>query len=82
MTGSENEKFTAYETIIDCMSKAIEVPKIRWEYVKPPIPVRNLDWEAWFDGWEEPIGTGATLKDAIEDLFDKYCNGGTNKYLS
>ena len=44
----------------------------------PPIPVRNLDWQAHFDG-DEPdddgrmqVGHGATEAEAIRDLIDNY----------
>lgn len=40
--------------------------------ISPPIPVRNCDWQAHFDGMEEdgPYGYGATRQDAINDLLD------------
>lgn len=44
--------------------------------VYPPIPVRNMDWQAHFDG-DEPnddgqmkCGHGATEQEAIDDLLD------------
>jgi hypothetical protein len=46
---------------------------IKTEYVYPPIPVRDLDWQACVEGWEpgDPIGVGATEKAAIADLMDQ-----------
>lgn len=47
--------------------------KIRTEYVHPPIPDRSNDWSAVFDGYEggDPIGWGATEKEAIQDLIEQ-----------
>lgn len=47
--------------------------KIITEYVYPPIPVRQFDWSAHFDGDEEdgPCGRGATEEDAISDLMEQ-----------
>lgn len=44
--------------------------KIVTERVFPPIPLRQFDWCAWFDGEEEhgPQGWGRTEHDAIADL--------------
>jgi hypothetical protein len=46
------------------------VPKIITTNVYPPIPVRQFDWSAVFDGYEPggPIGFGKTEQDAIDDL--------------
>ncbi len=46
--------------------------KICVTLVNPPIPIRWLDWVAYYDGQEEdgPRGTGKTAKDAINDLLD------------
>lgn len=43
---------------------------IHTEHVYPPIPVRDMDWRATFDGYEpgDYIGTGPTEADAIADL--------------
>jgi hypothetical protein len=42
---------------------------IRTENIHPPIPLRNFDWQAWYEGQEEgPSGYGATEPEAIEDL--------------
>ena len=37
-----------------------------------PIPTKNFDWCATFDGYDEgdPIGYGATEQDAIDDLLE------------
>jgi len=44
--------------------------KIVTSFIHPPIPIRTVDWCAWFDGEEEGgvVGYGATEADAIEDL--------------
>lgn len=34
--------------------------KIVTEHVFPPIPIRSMDWAAWFDG-DEPNDAGAML---------------------
>lgn len=38
--------------------------------VFPPIPVRSMDWCAWYDGAEEcgQNGYGGTEREAVEDL--------------
>jgi len=39
------------------------------DYVHPPIPVRQYDWQAWVDGDEEgPKGWGVTEQEAINNL--------------
>ncbi len=47
--------------------------KIITEFVNPPIPVRCMDWQATFDGYEpgDNIGTGSTEAEAIQDLKDQ-----------
>jgi hypothetical protein len=44
--------------------------KIHTHYVCPPIPVRDCDWQATFDGYEpgDSIGTGRTEQEAIDWL--------------
>lgn len=44
--------------------------KINTQYRAAPIPDRDMDWMATFDGYEpgEPIGYGATEQEAIDDL--------------
>jgi hypothetical protein len=46
---------------------------IKTEYVYPPIPMRNFDWQACVDSWEpgDPIGVGVTEEDAIADLMNQ-----------
>jgi hypothetical protein len=50
--------------------------KIVCSHVCPPIPVRNFDWEAIFDGDEgeetAPRGWGRTEAEARQDLIDNY----------
>ena len=45
-------------------------PKIVTEYVFPPIPIRRMDWCAYYDGQEESgnCGWGFTEQEAIQDL--------------
>lgn len=47
-------------------------------HVYPPIPIRSFDWSAHFDGYDgapdagfQPIGSGATEQEAIDDLFEQ-----------
>ena len=44
--------------------------KVMVDYVFPPIPLRQFDYIAYFDGEEEdgPKGWGQTELDAINDL--------------
>ncbi len=51
---------------------------IKTEFVRPPIPIKCFDWEAWdadtFDAdvdYCSPIGYGATEQEAIDDLKQK-----------
>lgn len=48
--------------------------KINTHHEFPPIPIRQFDWCATFDGYEpgEPIGWGATEAEAIADLLDNH----------
>jgi hypothetical protein len=50
-----------------------EKSKIKTVFVYPPIPVRNMDWQATRDDFDEPIyiGRGATEAAAIQDLIDQ-----------
>lgn len=45
-------------------------PKIITENIYPPIPIRQFDWQATFDGYEpgDYVGYGRTEQDAIDDL--------------
>jgi hypothetical protein len=44
--------------------------KIITEYIYPPIPNRNFDWRATWDGYEpgDPMGYGKTEQEAIVDF--------------
>lgn len=48
---------------------------IRVTYVYPPIPDRRFDWsavdDATYDGPGCPIGTGATEREAVMDLYEQ-----------
>lgn len=48
---------------------------IRTTYVYPPIPIRQFDWSAidddTYDGEGCPIGTGATEREAVMDLYEQ-----------
>ena len=48
--------------------------QIHTENVYPPIPLRQFDWSATYDGYEpgDPIGWGKTEQDAIDDLVLNY----------
>lgn len=48
--------------------------KIITHYEYPPIPVRTMDWVAYFDGDEEggSRGWGTTEAEAILDLKENY----------
>ena len=52
--------------------------KIITTHVYPPIPIRQFDWQAHYDG-DEPdddghmkVGNGATEAEAIDDLVENY----------
>lgn len=48
-------------------------PKIVTSHIYPPIPIRDYDWCAYYDGEEEgDCGYGATEAEAIRDLKDNY----------
>jgi hypothetical protein len=51
-------------------AQAKQENKIITSYVCPPIPVRCMDWQATYEGYDEgdPIGNGATEQEAIDDL--------------
>jgi len=44
--------------------------RIVTQHVHPPIPVRHMDWQATFEGYEpgDSVGTGATEREAIDWL--------------
>lgn len=56
--------------------------KVITHYDPKPIPVREFDWSAVFDGYDggdidevtpsrDPIGYGRTEREAIDDLMEK-----------
>ena len=47
--------------------------RINTEYVYPPVPFRDYDWQATAPGYEpgDPIGTGPTRDAAIADLLEQ-----------
>lgn len=47
---------------------------IKTDHVYPPIPIREFDWCAWYDGEEElgHYGYGRTEAEAIADLEENY----------
>ena len=54
------------------MCKRLKV--VKTDHIYPPIPIRDNDWLAYFDGEEEdgPQGWGKTEAEAICDLVDNY----------
>lgn len=50
------------------------VRKIVTSRINPPIPIRDHDWCAYFDGDEESgcYGYGATEQEAIADLLENW----------
>lgn len=54
-------------------------PKIITDHVYPPIPIRTMDWLAYYDGEEDEQmahGTGATEDEAIKDLLENHPRSG------
>ena len=55
--------------------------KIITEHVFPPIPIRSMDWWAAWDDYSgensDPIGTGSTEKEAVQDLVYNMCDEQT-----
>lgn len=47
--------------------------QIKTEKIYPPIPIRKYDWQAYREDYDKGdlIGTGATEREAIEDLIDQ-----------
>lgn len=47
---------------------------INTSYDHPPIPIRSMDWSAWFGDMDEgvSIGNGKTEAEAISDLLENY----------
>lgn len=56
----------------DIMAKLFSPRKIVTSYVSPPIPYRQNDWFAHYDGEEEAgnYGWGATEEEAIRDFIE------------
>ena len=54
--------------------------RIITSYINPPIPYRDIDWHAYFDGEEDGLyhGYGATKEEAIADLKALYEADGDN----
>ena len=52
----------------------MSAPKIITSYDHPPIPMRQFDWSAHYEGHEEsgPYGHGHTEQAAISDLTENY----------
>ncbi len=48
-------------------------PRIVTNYWAKPIPMRQFDWEATFDGYDmgDPVGYGTTEEEAINDLIQQ-----------
>lgn len=54
---------------------AAHTPRIVTDFTYPPIPLRQFDWLAWFDGQEDGLqGTGPTEQEAIDDLLEQVDN--------
>jgi hypothetical protein len=47
--------------------------KIITSFLNPPIPVRCMDWQATYEGYEggDAIGNGATEQEAIDNLIEQ-----------
>lgn len=52
-------------------------PKIHVSYWAKPIPLRQFDWSAVYDDYDEggPIGEGRTEADAVLDLIENHPRG-------
>jgi hypothetical protein len=52
----------------------MSLPAIKTSHIWPPIPCRNSDWCAFYDGTEETgkYGYGAAEQEAIDDLVSEY----------
>lgn len=58
-----------------------DIPRIRTDFIYPPIPIRSCDWQVIYDG-DEPsdngcmaVGRGATETEAICDLIENHPRG-------
>ncbi len=47
--------------------------KIITDHIRPPVPWRRFDWQAWRDGDDDtgPWGFGCTEDEAIKDLTEQ-----------
>ncbi len=56
--------------------------KILTDYVYPPIPIRWMDWVAYFDGQDGdgPHAFGASKEEAIQNLIDDGEEGEEYEY--
>ncbi len=47
---------------------------IKTNFIYPPIPIRDMDWSAWYDGEEESgrVGFGKTESEAVAQLKKMY----------
>jgi hypothetical protein len=63
----------------DVPSETRKSPLIRTTHVYPPIPIRQFDWQAWYDGEEDEqmdTGSGSTEENAIRDLIINHPRSG------
>lgn len=53
-------------------------PVIKTNHIYPPIPIRQFDWMAWYDGEEETghNGYGTTEQAAVNDLIVNHPRSG------
>ena len=49
------------------------IQKIITNFDYPPIPIRDMDWSAFLEGYEpgDPVGRGPTEAAAIDDLVEQ-----------
>lgn len=45
-------------------------------HINPPIPIRDYDWEAYYEDYDlgDYVGTGRTEQEAIDNLKEHYDN--------
>ena len=54
-------------------------PKVVTQNIYPPIPIRQFDWQAHYDGEEDEqmdVGYGRTEQEAIKDLRTNFPRSG------
>lgn len=55
-----------------------DIPRIRTDFIYPPIPIRQFDWQAIYaddepsDEGQMAVGRGATETEAIADLIENH----------